>query len=206
MTETKTKAGSDGSGNETTPEFQVVDKRHFVDVESVLPEGSAEDKPRYPSFVEGLMARVAETERRFEEKKVQMQEEIARTKSRLEAEYERRVEHARRQVLLNFLEVMDNLERALEAAVQRGGADPMQEGIEMTARLFRSKLQAEGVEAILLLHQPFDPNVSQAMASVPVSDASQDGIVVDEMVRGYRIGDRLLRPAQVHVGRFSNGQ
>jgi molecular chaperone GrpE len=57
------------------------------------------------------------------------------------------------------------------------------------------------VEPIPALRQPFDPNLEQAIGTVPVANAGQDGMGVEEVQRGYRIGAQLLRPAQVRVGR-----
>ena len=181
------------------PEFQVVDKRQFLDLDN-LDLGKVEEKPRYPAFVEELMARTAETERKFEEKKKQIDEEIARTKSRLEADYERRLELEKHKIILPFLEVMDNLQRALEAAPQTGSIESLLEGVQMTAEQFRAKLQAIGIEAISALGKPFDPNSAQAVGRVKVSDPDRDGTVVEEMQTGYSMNGQLLRPAQVRVG------
>ena len=70
----------------------------------------------------------------------------------------------------------------------------------MNAHLFRVKLQSVGVEAIPALGQPFDPNLAQAVGMVQVGDASQDGIVIEELQTGYTMRGQLLRPAQVRVG------
>jgi molecular chaperone GrpE len=181
--------------------FQVIDKRHFLDLDKIDLHGPLEEKPRYPTYVEQLMARVSETERRFEEKKRQIDEEIARTRARLEAEYTRRIEAEKQRLLLPLLDVLDNLERALDAASRAHSLDHLQEGVEMTANLFRTKLQALGVEPVEMTGQPFDPNLGQAVTMVDVPDEAQDGIVIEELLRGYRMGDQLLRPAQVRVGR-----
>ena len=74
----------------------------------------------------------------------------------------------------------------------------------MTASLFRSKLRSLGVVSIDVLNQPFNPHEGQASATVPVSSPELDGIVVDELARGYRLGDHILRPAQVRVGQYRN--
>ena len=182
-----------------TPEFQVVDKRHFLDPDKLDSE-KPEEKPRYPTFVEELMARTAETERKFEEKKKQIDEEIARTKSRLEADFERRLELGKQEIILPFLEVMDNLQRAIEVAPQTGSIENLLEGVQMTAEQFRLKLQAIGVEAIEAIGKPFDPNSAQAVGQVKVTDPSHDGTVVEEIRTGYSINGQLLRPAQVRVG------
>ena len=181
------------------PEFQVVDRRKFLDLDK-LDLKKVEEKPRYPAFVEELMARTAEMERKFEEKKKQIDEEIARTKSRLEADFERRLELDKQKMLLPLLEVMDNLQRAIEAASQTGSVEHLLEGVQMTADLFRTKLQAIGVESIESIGKPFDPNTAQAVGRIPVTDESRDGTVVEEVRPGYSMNGRLLRPAQVRVG------
>jgi molecular chaperone GrpE len=180
-------------------DFQVIDKRHFLDVEN-LGATPIEEKPRYPSYVEELIARTAETERRFEEKKKQINEEITRTKSRLEADYQRRLDLEKQKIVLPFLEVLDNMQRAIAAASQAGTVEHLLEGVQMTATLFRSKLQSIGVDAIPALDRPFDPTLEQAVGTVKVADASLDGIVVEEVQPGYCMDGQLLRPAQVRVG------
>ena len=72
-------------------DFQVIDKRHFVNLDPIDRESVPEEKPRYPSYVEELMARMTETERKFQEKKKQIDEEINRTKTRLEIDFDRRL-------------------------------------------------------------------------------------------------------------------
>ena len=188
--------------NRDSLDFQVIDKRKFLDLENVSRETVQEEKPRYPSYVEELMARVAETERKFEERKKQIDEEISRTRSRLESDYGRRLELEKRKFILPFLEVLDNFQRAIDAASQSGTVDHLLQGVRMTAELFRSKLQSVGVEAIQALDQPFDPNLAHAIGTVAVDDASRDGIVVEEIQPGYSMGGELLRPAQVRVGQY----
>jgi molecular chaperone GrpE len=188
---------------ESPAEFQVIDKRHFADPEAVPSDAEAEEKPRYPTYVEELMARMAEMEKRFEEKKNQMIDEVSRTRTRLEADYRRILELEKQKILKPFLDVLDNLDRAVQAAAQSGNCDRLLEGVEMTGSLFRAKLEAHGVEALSLLDQPFDPNLCEAIGVVAVTDPARDGLVVEEVQRGYRMGDQLLRPAQVRVGRFT---
>jgi molecular chaperone GrpE len=188
---------------EASPQFRVVDKRHFVQADTGTPVTvPAEDKPRYPTFVEELLARVAETERRFKEKVAQIDQETARTKARLEAEYQRKLALSERELLQPFLGVLDNLERALQAVSAGGSKDVLYEGLKMTAALFQARLKEHAIEPIEVLDQPFDPNVSQAVGVVPVGDQSRDGRVVEEILRGYRMGDTLLRPAQVRVAEY----
>jgi molecular chaperone GrpE len=195
-------ADQENNGEDTdTLDFQVIDKRQFLNLDTIEKETIPKEKPRYPSYVEELMARMAETERRFQEKKQQIDEEISRTKARLESDFERKIEREKQKIILPFLEVMDNLQRALDSASQAGKVEHLLEGLQMTANLFRSKLQAMGVEAIPALNQPFDPNLEQAIGTIKVKDAAGDGVVVEEVQSGYCMNGQLLRPAQVRVGR-----
>jgi len=194
-----------GSATNDAPQpFRVVDRRHFLDWAQKPVEGKVEEKPRYPSFVEELLARVGETERRFEERKKQMNHEIQRSRERIEADFQRSLEIEKQKVLLPFLEILDDLRRALQAAHEETSTPRLMEGIEMIAGQFESSLRAQGVEALELLNQPYDPNLGQAIGVVPTADPAMDGVVIEEVVRGYRIGEQLLRPAQVRVAQFSN--
>jgi molecular chaperone GrpE len=186
--------------NSDSPGFQVIDKRQFADLDKIDMSAIPEEKPRYPSYVEELMARMAETERKFQEKKKQIDEEISRTKARLESDFDRKLELEKKKIVLPFLEVLDNLQRAIDAASQTGTVEHLLEGVQMTANLFRSKLQSIGVEAIDALHKPFDPNWEQAVGAVDVADGDLDGVVVEEVQPGYCMNGQLLRPAIVRVG------
>ena len=192
---------TDKNDKEDTAEFHVIDKRKFLTIDKVDKNSVPEEKPRYPTYVEELMARMAETERKFQEKKKQIDEEIGRTKTRLESDFERKLEMETQKIILPFLEVLDNLQRAVDAASSSHDAQNLVQGVKMTVGLFRSKLTSIGVEALPSLQQPFDPNLQQAVGSIAVKDANLDGIVIEELQTGYSMKGRLLRPAHVRVGR-----
>jgi molecular chaperone GrpE len=204
------KPGTEGSkmerrDGEEAVAFQVVDKRSFCNPDSVAADGqSVPKKPRYPTYVEELLAKVAAAERNLEEKKKLIDEEIVRTRTRLEADSQRRVELEKQKMLLPFLDILDNLERAINAATTGGKVDSLLEGVQMTASLLRSRFQALGVEPIPVIGQEFDPNVGQAVGIIEVTEPGSDGMVMDEVLRGYRMGDQLLRPARVRVGQYNS--
>lgn len=188
---------------EASQQYRVVDKRHFTDAAAASPvTGYTEEKPRYPTYVEELLAKVADTERRFKEKVAQIDQETARTKARLAAEYERKLVLDKVNLLQPFLDVLDNLERALQAVPVGGAKSDLLAGVKMTVELFQAKLKAQSIEPIDVMNLPFDPKLSLAVGVVPVNNRARDGIVVEELLRGYRMGETLLRPAQVRVGEF----
>lgn len=110
---------------------------------------------------------------------------------------------AREGVLKDMLEVMDNLERALGASAGQPGASgadvaSILKGIELVLRIFQGKLERYDVKPIEAKGKPFDPHLHEAISRVETADVPA-GTVVTELQRGYRIGDRLLRPSMVSV-------
>ena len=95
--------------------------------------------------------------------------------------------------------VIDNLERALEAPAT-GDADSYRQGVELIYRQMLELLRRRGVTAIESVGTDFDPQVHQAVAHEASSD-HREGEVMEELRRGYKLGDRLLRPAMVKVAK-----
>ena len=111
-------------------------------------------------------------------------------------EHEAARREGRRAALLPLLPVLDSLERALAT----GSTDrDFYDGVAATHRLFLAALREAGAEPIESVGQPFDPNLHEAVASVPADGEVAPGTVVREVRRGWRLGDELLRPAQVVV-------
>ena len=106
----------------------------------------------------------------------------------------------REAVLRDFLDIADNLQRAITSWTEGGEKDvkSVQAGVELVLRLFKSKLERYSVTAIEAKGQPFDPRLHDAISQAPSSEASP-GTVLHELQKGYRVGERLLRPAIVVV-------
>jgi molecular chaperone GrpE len=183
---------------ERPSEVKVVDKRRFARLLG-FGAGAAVDEPasereRLPSYVEELKQRA---DRAAE----QARAEVEAARARLERYYDARIESARVDLAAGLLEVFDNLERALE--VPGAPESPLYEGVAATRDIFLKRLAEMGVEPIAAVGEPFDPELHEAVDEVAVEDAELDGRVVDELQRGFRSGDRLVRPAKVRVGRAS---
>ena len=96
-----------------------------------------------------------------------------------------------------LLAVLDDFDRALEN-VPAEAHDPWVEGVRLTERKLRNVLESEGVVAIEAVGQPFDPNLHEALVHEDTAD-HPDNHVIAELQRGYRLHDRVLRPALVKV-------
>jgi molecular chaperone GrpE len=201
---------SDQPPKESEAQVRVVDRRWWArkdaDSEQLDDRGA-----RKPSYVEDL-------ERQLAEQGAQLQsftadhrralDEFEQARMRFRRDVAREVERGKRFILLELLEVVDNLDRAISAA--RSGAGPTGEssealgnvtrGVELVRDQFLGKLGAWGVERIAALGVPFDAARHEAVTTTPV-DAAQDGLVVAVMKEGYAIGEEILRPASVVVGK-----
>jgi molecular chaperone GrpE len=107
---------------------------------------------------------------------------------------------SKEQVLRDFLEVVDNLERATASWTDGKEADPkaIRDGVDLVLRQSRSKLERYQVKPIESKGTPFDPRIHEAISQAPTPDA-KPGSILHELQKGYLIGDRLLRPAMVVV-------
>ena len=135
-----------------------------------------------------------------------LQDRLLRTAAEFD-NYRKRIDRERREqsesaaasVLAEVLPVVDNLERALQAPSGPEAAG-YRAGVELIQRQLLDLLRKRGVTPIEALGADFDPRFHQAV-SHEASDAHRDGEVMEEMQRGYMLGDRLLRPAMVKVAK-----
>jgi molecular chaperone GrpE len=185
---------------------KVVDRRWWANTdESGAPREEARGTGK-PSYVEGLEGQIADKDRQIAEllaKYRGAEKEFEDARLRLRREISKDIERSRRDILADLLEVVDNLDRALESAHQGASQDALLQGIEMVRRQFLAKLESVGVKRIDSDQQPFDPALHEAISTVPATSPEQDGIVVGTVRPGYKIGDDVLRPAAVAVAKGS---
>ncbi len=137
-----------------------------------------------------------------------LQDRLLRTAAEFD-NYRKRVDRERRELsdfvaadmLTELLPILDNLERALQAPAG-GDADAYRQGVEMIQRQMFDLLRKRGVKPIEAVGADFDPNYHQAV-SHDISPDHREGEVIEELRRGYMLGERLLRPAMVKVAKAS---
>ena len=133
------------------------------------------------------------------DKLLRRQAEFENYRKRVERERAELYQHGRDDVLLQFLPVVDNFERALSSLESsEGDAEALRHGVELIHKQFKDALSKFGLEAVEAVGQTFDPHVHEAVTT-EATDKHKENTVIEEFQRGYRIGDRLLRPAQVKV-------
>ncbi len=128
-------------------------------------------------------------------------DEIEAASRRLAAESDRELEQRTRTLLRGFLDVVDDLDRAIGATRKLEHNPEVLAGIELVRRQLLAHLGQLGVIHVPALGEPFDAHRHEAMALVPVTEADQDGRVVAVLREGYSVGEDTLRPAGVAVGK-----
>lgn len=188
-------------------EVRVTDRRRVsLDAEGAERENAETEQPSLkPSYVEELEARtkaaekqVQEVQARFDQLRQQLQRETDETRQRLNRSADERASGEKAKFIAALLPALDNLNRA--AASGDAPREAILEGIRSIATTFEAALTSAGVEPIQSVGEEFDPELHEAV-DTEETDGEMDGRVVEEYSRGFRMGDRLLRPSRVKVGR-----
>jgi molecular chaperone GrpE len=177
-------------------------------------EAAEETSALAPTYVEELqeeIARLKEDVGKRDEKLRQtveayqtLKEETEKFRGRVERDSERRLAQAKGDFLKDLLAVLDSFDRALDALPEDSAeAGAYREGLQMIGEQFARFMKAAGLERFAPDGEPFDPATSEAMEVVPVESNEEHNLVLETLSAGYRLGDMLLRPAQVRVGKKS---
>jgi molecular chaperone GrpE len=126
--------------------------------------------------------------------------EFANYKKRVDRENEEARERITGEIITRYLGVVDDFERALARAPEDEACQEWIKGVELIYQKLFAILEAEGVEPIQAEGERFDPNLHEAI-SYEESDDHEEGTIIEVTQRGYRLGERVLRPAMVRVAR-----
>ena len=206
---------ANGPAPSSTEEIRVTDRRRIsLDDETSggqagdAADGATGKAPSLkPTYVEQLEARtqaaeqkLADVQSRFEQIRAQLQRETDETRQRLNRAADERARREKADFIASLLPVADNLQRAIAAAENGSTFESLLDGVRGTSNSFENALFAAGVEPLESVGAPFDPELHEAVDTIGVGP-ERDGLVTAEYSRGYKLGDRLLRPARVQVGR-----
>jgi molecular chaperone GrpE len=196
------------SDKEVEIPVKVVDRRWWANQDAQGGAASTATTPSLkPTYVEELEQQLAEKDRQLQDaisRYRQASNEFDESRLRLRREIAKDVERGRREILADLLEVVDNLDRAIDASKAGASGDKLEsllQGVDMVRRQFLAKLEGFGVKRIESEGQPFNPDVHEAVTTVPAASPDQDGKVVGVIRHGYRIGEDVLRPASVAVAK-----
>lgn len=181
-------------GEETQPEKgeQAVESQTAEEPQAGQPEqGAAAD--------DELAKALAEVEA-LKDQTLREQAETLNMRKRMQRDVENARKFAVEKMAADLLPVVDNLERAIQAAGDADSVKPVVEGIELTYKSFLDVLEKFNIKQINPVGEPFDPQYHEAVTMVPNPDMEPDS-VMDVMQKGYTLNDRLLRAAMVVVSK-----
>jgi molecular chaperone GrpE len=192
-----------------TNEVRVTDRRRiYLDDEGTEHVNSETEQPNLkPTYVEELESRtkaaekqVQEVQARFDQLRQQLQRETDETRQRLNRSADERAAGEKARLISTLLPVVDDLNRAIQAVTENAPREATLEGLRGIAASFQAALANAGVEPIVSVGEEFNPELHDAVDTAETA-GDMDGKVIEEYSRGFRMGDRLLRPARVKVGR-----
>jgi molecular chaperone GrpE len=159
-------------------------------------EAIIEDAAAAPSLEERLAAANIRANENYE-KFLLAVADFDNYKKRMQRDIDAIVSSRRRMLLERLLPVLDNLQRALQSDAT---GEMLRDGLQQTLRGFEAVLANEGVKAVEVQGEPFDPRVAEAIGTVQSAGVAED-TVVEVAEKGYKLGDDLLRPAKVIVAK-----
>jgi len=177
--------------------LKVTDRRWWARGEGAVDPETPKLRPRY---VEELEAQVAEKNLEVQQLLAKYRgasDEFDQARARLRKELSKDVERGRRSMLVSFLEVLDNLDRALAATPDP--SDPFVQGVALVRQQFLATLESFGVARVDPLGAAFDPQQHEAVSQVASTPDVPEGQVCGVIRPGYVMGGEVLRPAQVAV-------
>jgi molecular chaperone GrpE len=195
-----------GNGKFSEKAVSPMDLEHELPARGSGPEDEPDtaetqsDAPAPSSQLEVEMEKLRAENRAYLDRLARLQAEFDNSRKRAVKEKQEFREYALSDALKQLLPILDSLDRALKT--ENAGADDFRSGIELIDRQFHDVLAKLGVEPVAAKGAPFDPNLHQAVQTIETSEVP-DNHVVEELQRGYKLRDRLLRPAMVMVARNS---
>ncbi|MBY0158328.1 nucleotide exchange factor GrpE [Cytobacillus firmus] len=165
-----------------------------VNPEQEVPVTESADEAAGSAELEKLQAELQEQQQRT----LRVQADFDNFRRRTQKEKEDLGKYASSKLITELLPVIDNFERALQASEENPEFESFSKGVSMIFRQMESVLATEGLSAMKSVGEPFNPEYHQAIMQVE-SDEYEEGIVVEEVQKGYMLKDKVLRPAMVKV-------
>jgi len=182
-------------------ESEITDDEQEIILEGEIIEDSAEDFMAPDEELASLRQELADAELKAQEYLDGWQRaraEFANYKKRVDRDQASVRQMAAANIYKNYLEVIDDLELALNNRPEDGEGAAWAPGIELIYRKLLSNMEADGITVMVTQDQFFDPNVHEAISSED-TDEFESGQIVEVLKNGYLVGDKVLRPALVRV-------
>ena len=185
------------------PKVIVRDRRFWVD-KDVVPTDAKKLEESVPTYLENLKKQLEQKDLKLKDVIDSLKEEQENFKKRVQRDIDNRVDQTKMKLISGLIPALDNLGRAIEAAEKAHNFESLMEGIKMVLVQFKNSLKECGAEEIVETGRPFDPKTDEAVQIEGVTEKEKDNQVLACLAPGYRLGDKIIRPAQVKIGRVQS--
>jgi molecular chaperone GrpE len=168
--------------------------RYEETAEASTEEAADHADPQASTELDNLRRQAEENYQRF----LRVQADFDNFRRRARQEKEEFAKYASLKLIEQLLPIVDNFERALQSSRETSDFEALAKGLDMTSRQLAQVLEQEGLRPMESVGQPFNPEYHQAIMQVE-SEEHEEGIVVEEVQKGYMLKDKVLRPAMVKV-------
>lgn len=192
--------------------IKIVDKRFWaqknINPEEIGKEAQEfEERKLFPSYVQELEEKLKKAEQQLTEyiaayKELKNQQNAFM--KRMEKLKETEVDEFKIKLFTKIIEVMDDLNRAIQAYKQYEDGNGLYQGIELIYQQMLKLLSTEGVETIEIKDDNFDPRYIEPIAIEPIENKDMDNKIAEVILSGYTFKDRIIRPAKVKLFKFKN--
>ena len=189
------------SSKEEEPAINIVDRRSALLEEDEINEISVQEE-RLPSYVEKLKKEAEEKDQKLKDYIAAYKEKTAEDdgfRKRLEKDNDVRLDQFKANLFSRLVPVLDNLNRAIQAASVNNDFDGLNQGVELVSKQFSRELKNNNVEIIDAKNRKFDPKTDEAFLTEETSDPEMDNMIVQELEPGYIFKDKLIKAAKVKV-------
>lgn len=180
---------------------EVVDET-TENVEAVPSEETTTDSPEVSEQETGEVSELEllqQEKEELEDKVLRLQAEMANMRRINTRERSDAAKFRSQNLATSLLDVIDNLERALQTETPSEDGEALKKGVEMVHNQFKNAFEKEKIDTIDPLNEEFDPNFHQAVSVMPAGDGQDSNTVIQVLQKGYRIDNRVIRPAMVIV-------
>ena len=189
------------SQKEEEPEINIVDRRSALLEEDEVDQISNPDE-RLPSFVEKLKKEAEEKDQKLKDYIAAYKEKTAEDdgfRKRLEKDNDVRLDQFKANLFSRLVPILDNLNRAIDAANSNNDFVGLSQGVEMVSKQFSRELKNNDVEIIEAKDRKFDPKTDEVLLTEDTDNPEMDNMIVQELEPGYIFKDKLIKAAKVKV-------
>lgn len=156
----------------------------------------AETEPQI-NALEALELELAEANNRY----LRLVAEFDNYRKRVAKENQERIKNASEELIVSLLDVLDDTDRAAKQIETSEDLEAIKTGISLVFTKLRKTLEQKGLQEMEALMQPFDTDLHEAITEIPAGDESKIGLVLDQVIKGYKLNDKVIRHAKVVVGK-----